>query len=152
MANTLLIAKKMTEAAVAGGRDALSPDEIGFISSAYAGALAYGRQANPPNRSGEPSRAGTLVERFAAHRNMILRFVVDLAVPFTNNAAERALRPVKLQQKISATWRVLHGLANFAAVRSYLDTATKHGQDALDVLRQLFTTGPWLPPATAKSS
>jgi transposase len=78
---------------------------------------------------------------------MILRFTVDLAVSFTNNAAERALRPVKLQQKISATWRILQGLADFAAVRSYLDTATKHGLDALTVLKQLFTTGPWMPPA-----
>ncbi|PWR15442.1 IS66 family transposase, partial [Micromonospora sicca] len=35
----------------------------------------------------------------------------------------------------------------FAAVRSYLSTAAKHGLDALDVLKQLFTTGPWMPPA-----
>ncbi|PWR14117.1 IS66 family transposase, partial [Micromonospora sicca] len=35
----------------------------------------------------------------------------------------------------------------FAAVRSYLSTAAKHGQDALDVLKQLFTTGPWMPAA-----
>jgi transposase len=32
-------------------------------------------------------------------------------------------------------------------VRSYLVTGTEHGQDALDVLRQLFATGPWLPSA-----
>ncbi len=152
MANILLIAKKMTEQAVAAGRDALTADEIAFISAGYAGAISYGRQANPPDRHGEASHAATLVERFDKHRDMILRFVIDLAVPFSNNAAERALRPVKLQQKISATWRILQGLADFAAVRSYLDTATKHGQDALDVLRQLFTTGPWLPPTPAESS
>jgi transposase len=32
-------------------------------------------------------------------------------------------------------------------VQSYLSTAAKWGIDALDALRQLFTTGPWLPPA-----
>jgi transposase len=145
MANTLLIAKKATETALAAGQDRLSDQQLAFIRSAYAGAIAQGRAENPPDRSGEMSRAGKLVERFAAHREMILRFTVDLAVPFTNNTAERALRPVKLQQKISATWRILQGLADFAAVRSYLDTATKHGQDALTVLKQLFTTGPWMP-------
>jgi hypothetical protein len=61
---------------------------------------------------------------------MILRFVLDLAAPFTNNTTEQALRPVKLQQKISATWRLLHSLAALATVRSYLDTAAKHGVDA----------------------
>jgi len=150
MAGTLLTAKKTTERAVAAGRDTLSADEISHIRACYAGALAYGREQNPPDRDGKQSRAGTLVERFATHRDMILRFTIDLAVPFTNNQAERDLRPVKLQQKISATWRTLHGLADFATLRSYLSTAAKHGLDALDVLKQLFTTGPWLPePATS---
>ncbi|QOC91767.1 IS66 family transposase [Micromonospora craniellae] len=149
MATTLLAAKKTTEQAVAAGRDSLSNDEISHLRACHAGALAYGREQNPPDRDGKLSRAGTLIERFATHRDMILRFTVDLAVPFTNNQAERDLRPVKLQQKISATWRTLQGLADFATLRSYLSTAAKHGKDALDVLKQL-TTGPWLPePATS---
>jgi len=105
MANTLLIAKNATESAVEQGRDALSEEDIRFISSAYAGAIAHGRAENPPDRNADLSKAGKLVERFATHRDTILRFVIDLAVPFTNNSAERALRPVKLQQKTSGTWR-----------------------------------------------
>ncbi len=151
MAGTLLMAKKMAEQAVVAGRDALSTDEISHIRACYAGAVVYGREQNPPERDGKLSRAGTLVERFATHRDMILRFTVDLAVPFTNNQAERDLRPVKLQQKISATWRTLQGLADFATLRSYLSTAAKHGMDALDVLEQLFTTGPWLPEPAISS-
>lgn len=146
MANTLLMAKTVTEQAVAEGRTALREAQVSHIRACYAGAIAYGRAQNPPNQAGELSRAGKLVERFHTHRDMILRFVVDLAVPFTNNQAERDLRPVKLQQKISGTWRTLQGLSDFAAVRSYLSTATKHGLDALDVLKSLFTTGPWMPP------
>lgn len=151
MATTLLTAKHLTEQAVAAGRDALAADEISHIRACYAGAVSYGREQNPPERDGKPSRAGTLVERFATHSDMILRFIVDLAVPFTNNQAERDLRPVKLQQKISATWRTLQGLADFATLRSYLSTATKHGMDTLDVLKQLFSTGPWLPTAATPS-
>jgi transposase len=151
MAGTLLTAKRLTEQAVAAGRTALTTDEVSHIRACYAGAVAYGREQNPPDREGKLPRAGTLVERFATHRDMILRFTVDLAVPFTNNQAERDLRPVKLQQKISATWRTLQGLADFATLRSYLSTAAKHGMDALDVLKQLFTTGPWLPQTAASS-
>jgi transposase len=79
---------------------------------------------------------------------MILRFATDLTVPFTNNEAERSVRPVKIQQRTSGgCWRTLAGLVDFAIVQSYLDTATKWGRDKLDTLRELFTTGAWLPPA-----
>ncbi|WP_213450096.1 IS66 family transposase, partial [Rhizomonospora bruguierae] len=105
MAGTLLMAKRLTEQAIAAGRGALTADEVSHIRACYAGAIAYGHEQNPPDQHGKLSRANTLIERFAAHRDMILRFTVDLAVPFTNNQAERDLRPVKLQQKISATWR-----------------------------------------------
>lgn len=73
---------------------------------------------------------------------------MDLSVPFTNNTAERAVRPVKIQQRTSGgCWRTLQGLIDFAVVQSYLDTAAKWGLDKLQILHQLFTTGAWLPPA-----
>ena len=66
----------------------------------------------------------------------------------TNNVAERSIRPVKVQQRTSGgCWRTLQGLIDFAIVQSYLDTATKWGHDKLQALRELCTTGPWLPPA-----
>jgi hypothetical protein len=66
----------------------------------------------------------------------------------SNNCAERAVRPVKIQQRTSGgCWRTLQGLTDFAVAHSYLDTATKWGIDKLSVLQQLFTTGAWLPPA-----
>ena len=93
-------------------------------------------------------QARTLINRFRRYEDMILRFATDLFVPFTNNQAERAVRPIKLQQRTSGgAWRTLQGLTDFALVHSYLDTATKWGIDKLDALRKLFTIGPWLPPA-----
>jgi transposase len=81
---------------------------------------------------------------------MILRFTTDLAVGFTSNQAERDVRPVKVQQRTSGgCWRTLDGLADFAIVQSYLSTAAKWSLTKLDALRQLLTTGPWLPPAIA---
>ncbi len=61
----------------------------------------------------------------------------------------RNLRPRRLRGGFHRTsggaWRTLQGLADFAIVRSYLDTANKWGIDILDALRQLFTTGPCNP-------
>src|SRR5262249_44510733 len=149
MANTLLIAKQMMQQAATAGHTRLSEEQTAFIRSAYAGAISAGRQAN----AGQPgSKAEKLVERFARDAADILRFTTDTAIWFSNNQSERDLRPTKLQLKISGTWRTLQGLADFAALRSYLSTATKHGMDLLDVLQQLFTTGPWLPPDPAAIS
>jgi transposase len=73
----------------------------------------------------------------------------DARVPFDNNQAERDLRMVKLQQKISGCWRTLAGAAAFLALRSYVSTARKQGMNPLVVLRQLFEARPWLPATTA---
>jgi transposase len=62
------------------------------------------------------------------------------------------LHATKLQLTISATWRSLQSLSDFATLRSYLSTATKHSQDLLDVLIALFATGPWLPPGSIAAS
>ena len=42
---------------------------------------------------------------------------------------------VKLQQKISGTWRSLEGARNYCTVRSYISTMRKKGQDVLHGLR-----------------
>jgi transposase len=48
----------------------------------------------------------------------VLRFASDLRVPFDNNQAEREVRMVKLQKKISGGWRSESGARAFLAIRS----------------------------------
>jgi hypothetical protein len=79
------------------------------------------------------------------HRDEVLRSLDDCRVPFDNNQAERDLRMVKLQQKISGCWRTPAGAEAFLALRSYLATARKQGMNPLAVLGQLFQGHPWLP-------
>jgi hypothetical protein len=52
---------------------------------------------------------------------------------------------IKLQQKISGSWRTETGADAFLTVRSYLSTARKQRRAALDVLRDLFTGNTWIP-------
>jgi transposase len=79
------------------------------------------------------------------HRDEVLRCLDDTRVPFDNNQAERDLRMVKLQQKISGCWRTPAGAEAFLALRSYVAIARKHGMNPLAVLSQLFEGRPWLP-------
>jgi transposase len=149
MADTLVDANTAAASARAAGLAALAPETLSTIRRRYRGAVAKGISDNT-TRAGPLARdAAALARRFRDHEDMILRFALDLAVPWTNNLAERDVRPVKIQQRTSGgCWRTLSGLADFAVVQSYLSTAAKWGLDSLDVLEQLFTTGAWLPPST----
>lgn len=148
MADLLVYANKQAGAARARGADTLEAATLARIIAWYRGAVAKGLADNQRRRTQAARDGLRLARRFAAHEAMILRFATDLAVGFTNNQSERDVRPVKVQQRASGgCWRTLEGLAEFAVVQSYLSTAAKWGVDRLAALRQLFATGPWLPPA-----
>lgn len=148
MAGVLTDAHHAATAARAAGAQALDPAVLAQIRNHYLGAIAHGRDENRGRNTELAKKARTLITRFGRYEDMIMRFATDLTVPFTNNEAERTLRPVKIQQRTSGgCWRTVQGLTDFAIVTSYLDTATKWGLNKLDALHQLFTTGAWLPPA-----
>jgi len=148
MADTLLEANRLAVAARAAGRDSLTADELDAVHRLYNGALARSRSDNRHLKTELANHARTLARRFEDHRDVILRFTTDLAVPFTNNQAERDIRPAKVQQRSSGgCWRTLQGLADFAIVQSYLTTAGKWGIGRYDALKRLFTTGAWIPHA-----
>lgn len=149
MATTLVMALRETHTARAAGQATLSDERLSFLQSCYAGAISQIRQDNQANTTPLHQRGLTLARRLDTDREMILRFVTDLSTPFTNNLAERDVRPAKVKQRSGGCWRTLDGLADFAIIWSYLSTAAKHGIDSLDALTQLFTTGPWLPPDPA---
>jgi hypothetical protein len=75
----------------------------------------------------------------------LLRFVTDPAVPFDNNGSERTIRMPKLRVKVSGSMRTTTGAEHFAAIRSYIATATRHGINTLDALIQTATGNPWIP-------
>lgn len=63
-------------------------------------------------------------------------------MPFTNNLAERDLRMIKVQQKISGTFRSENGATAFCLIRSYLSTMRKQGRSMLDAMTAVFAGSP----------
>jgi transposase len=61
------------------------------------------------------------------------------------------VRPTKTQQKISGRLTSEDTTQDRLDIRSYSDTARKHGHDVLTVLRSPLTGNPWQPPAPAAS-
>ena len=86
------------------------------------------------------------MDRLQQNRAHVLRFVHDFRVPFDNNLAERDLRMMKVQQKISGTFRSKEGAEAFAAVRSYISTIRKRGANVMEAIASVFAGRPLLPP------
>jgi transposase len=148
MAGLLIKARDAARAARADGKKALDLEILGDLTGRYRAIATSGLAANVYRQTATAKDARRIARRFLKHEDMILRFITrpDLDI-FTNNEAERTIRPVKVQQRASGgCWRTLDGLADFAVVQSYLSTAIKWGIAKIDALRGLFNGHPWMPP------
>jgi transposase len=148
MASLLAQARDAARDARQAGKAALDPGVLENLVTRYRALATSGLAANAYRRTATAKDARRIARRFLGFENLILRFAThpDLDI-FTNNEAERTIRPIKVQQRSSGgCWRTLEGLADFAVVWSYLSTAAKWGITKLDALRDLFSGHAWMPP------
>jgi transposase len=138
----------------AAGQAASPPDECAAFVARYRDLLAAGYAANPPpTRTPEGPQRGrlkrtparNLLDRLTAHEAAVLAFLHDWAVPFDNNQAERDLRMIKVQQKVSGTFRAAAGADIFCRLRGYISTFRKHATPLLTALAQTVAGHPPLP-------
>jgi transposase len=100
--------------------------------------LRNGEDKSPARSKRAPSL--NLVLRLQRCKAEALMFMHDLRVPFTNNLAERDLRMIRLQQKISGCFRAPDGSRAFCRIRSYISTMKKQGREVVAELERVFRT------------
>jgi len=62
----------------------------------------------------------------------------DFNIPFDNNRAERDVRMIKVQQKISGTFRSKLGAKYFCRIRGYISTVKKQNLNVIDAIEASF--------------
>ncbi|MGW6412656.1 IS66 family transposase [Streptomyces vinaceus] len=131
----------------AGKTAEIAPEALLLHLEAFHRGITVGLSEHPraPGRKQSPAR--NLLERLRDQAHSILRSAdAPRHVPFTNNSGERALRPVKTQLKISGCHQSEHGATAWLTVRSYPDSARKHGLSAFEAIHRAFTGNLWIPP------
>jgi hypothetical protein len=83
----------------------------------------------------------SLQKKLLAKQHCILYFLLQPNVPADNNGSERAIRNVKVKQKISGHFKSAEGADMFAILRSVVDTVIKSGQNVLNTLFLIATNG-----------
>ena len=148
----LLEMRAATEQAREQGQPGLPVSQRDTLVARYERLLALGLAAHPPpqhnpRRRGriKQSPARNLLERLWLGQTQVLAFLDDLRIPFDNNQAERDLRMLKTQQKISGCFRSDQGAAAFARLRGYLSTLRKQSVALLDAIQTLFAGCPLYP-------
>ena len=93
-----------------------------------------GRPKNTPGRN--------LLKRLQQHEDAVLAFTLVEGVPFTNNLAERDLRPAKVKQKVSGCFRTTMGAEVYARLQAIIATCRKQDRNIFATLRDIFSGQP----------
>jgi transposase len=115
------------------------------IMERYKLICAMGEKSEPPPIK-TPGKRGrykctkgrNLVERLISQQNAVLAFAFNKNVPFTNNLAERDIRPVKVKQKISNCFRTENGADIYARIEGFVSTARKNNRNVFSELSATF--------------
>ena len=137
----LLALYRMT---VQGTRHLPKPKQVKALHL-YQRLLLYAQKTEPPpvktkKKKGRAkgSRAYNLLQRLIKHQDAVLAFAFHDDVPFTNNQAERDLRPAKVKQKVATCFRTLKGAQYYARLQAFLSTLRKQRIPVLKELAAVF--------------
>jgi transposase len=143
--DALVAMQKLVAEAITAGADAVDPDALDTQIQLYRSAAQIGLTQTAARTSKVMRKHNALARRLRDRQDDYLRFTHDWQVPADNNGSERDIRMIKLRQKVSGCLRTLIGARQFCAIRSYLSTAAKHGQNFFDTLVMLAEGRPWMP-------
>ncbi len=88
----------------------------------------FGKKKNHPSKR--------LHKRLTKFKIEVLLFMHNFKVPFTNNLAERDIRMVKVKQKVSGGFRSFDGAQRFCALRGFISTSKKQGQNIFEAIEK----------------
>ena len=122
----------------------LTLEELGSKRTEVENSLQKIFKATP--KKGWPYDAQRLIKRLKRHWEEWFTFLTHPQVKADNNDAERALRPIVIQRKVSGGARSDWGAELVTQMFSFLETMRLQGQNAIVQLWELFSLAGRSPP------
>ena len=114
--------------------------DVGKYEKSYERILRKGeKEEPPPKKTREKGRlkrtkGRNLLERLRKYQEAVLRFAREEKVPFTNNIAERDIRPTKIKQKVSGGFRSQIGSESYCRIQSFISSMRKQSRQVFEEL------------------
>ncbi len=94
------------------------------------------------NQSNAPGKIPAFWKRMSRHKDKVFTFLHHRMVPAENNASERAIRNVKVKQKVSGQFKTPKGAHQYAIIRSIVDTMIKQNKNVHEGLSHIASLTP----------
>ena len=149
LAGTLVAMKQARDQALERGAPRVVKRRREELEARYEQWIKVGQLAHPAVEKkqvkqgrAKQSTEHNLLKRLSQRKDEVIAFLRQIELPFDNNQAERDLRMMKVQQKVSGCFRSEAGAKAFCTIRSYLATARKQGLNIIDSIRQAVLGSP----------
>jgi hypothetical protein len=125
-------------------RDEVLAQDFDILTVGFAAQTAQSPPVSLSKKQGRPKQRASknLLDALFARAEDVLAFLDDLTLPFPNNLAQRDVRMINVQQKMSGTFRSADGTTAFGVIRSSLSTLRKQGRSMLAALAAVFHGAP----------
>lgn len=123
----------------------LTPDQRAELGQRYDQWVNHGLlvfpelpKTHPKQGKAKQHPARNLLCRLRDFKDSVLLFLQRFDVPFDNNLAERAVRPVKVKLKVAGGFRAIGGADAFCVIRSIWETDKLQGRNPFESLRSVW--------------
>lgn len=124
-------------------------EEIEKYEKSFDKILTQGNREEPPPKRTNPrgklkrTKGRNLLERLIKHKEAVLRFAKEKEVPFTNNQAERDIRPAKIKEKMNGGFRASSGTTSYCRINSFISTLRKQNRQVFQEIVSVIKGNPF---------
>ncbi len=122
--------KQLLKEATKDHKEMLSANQRVLLKAQYDKTLQH-LLSMPYNEKSETHKQ---IKSLTKSKEKIFTFLLDPNIPPDNNGSERAIRNIKVKQKVSGQFKSLDGAQNYANLRSIIDTSRKRGLNEFESL------------------